>query len=304
MQIEPASFFTSIISAVGISAAGVYWLGKSLISHQLNKDLAKHKLEIQGEFRKEVEQYIGDQAAEREYQLEARKNLYKKIGPLRFQLLMACRDLANRVRKYPKRQNKNMSIETYYGVNTIYRILLPLTISELIEREIAFADFSVDPATIKLLTFRKACFRALLSTNHLFEIPSKGVDGKRFSLYHDNLRKAAHALVVRSHDGSTTSMTYHEFEEKFQSEQFRNLLEPFPGRINSFSIEQNPKFWVSLVGYGHICNYYINYFGKHIGFSDRSFNTKKLVKLAEIELPESDLGKYVELFDSMISKGL
>ena len=69
---------------------------------------------IQGEIRKEIETYLGDKSAEREYQLEARKRLYKAIGPLRFQLVVACRDASSRINNSSSRMDK-----LWYGQSRI-----------------------------------------------------------------------------------------------------------------------------------------------------------------------------------------
>jgi hypothetical protein len=46
-------------------------------------------------------------------------------------------------------------MDQYYGKNTLYRMLRPIAISELIERQIAYADFAVDPSAVKVLRFRR-----------------------------------------------------------------------------------------------------------------------------------------------------
>lgn len=62
----------------------------------MENELDKETLERSATVRREVESYLGEQSAHREYVLEAKKQLYHSIGPLRFQLLLACRDAAHR----------------------------------------------------------------------------------------------------------------------------------------------------------------------------------------------------------------
>src|SRR5216683_4177014 len=70
---------------------------------------------------------IGEKASEREYRLEGCKRLYRLVGLLRFQLLVARRDLAGRIEAQVRRQYvfKVTSIgpESYYGRSTLYRLL-------------------------------------------------------------------------------------------------------------------------------------------------------------------------------------
>lgn len=103
-----ATLIAALTSSLGVSAATATWLTRTLIGHRLKKDFesfksdldrerAKEKASVEGTVRQQVETVLGELAAQRQYILDARKRLYTAIGPLRFQLLMACRDLAGRV---------------------------------------------------------------------------------------------------------------------------------------------------------------------------------------------------------------
>src|SRR5438067_7028149 len=52
---------------------------------------------IEADLKREVEDYLGDRAAERQYRFEAKKRLYSAVGLLRFQLISASIEFANRV---------------------------------------------------------------------------------------------------------------------------------------------------------------------------------------------------------------
>src|SRR5262245_24472711 len=97
-----ASLITIILSSAGVSAGTAAWLARALVSHNLEKQMVAFKEQIQaqreasqavieGEIREQVETSLGERAAQREYELAARQRLYSAIGPLRFQLLLACR---------------------------------------------------------------------------------------------------------------------------------------------------------------------------------------------------------------------
>jgi hypothetical protein len=60
----------------------------------LARELEDRKAGIQGSINREVQLQLGERAAQREYEYDARKRLYIAIGPLQFQLLAACRACA------------------------------------------------------------------------------------------------------------------------------------------------------------------------------------------------------------------
>src|SRR6266542_4941413 len=106
---------SAILAAWGV----VRWLASHLIEHRLAKDLRDYqaqidsqlkdhqsqldaallqaKAEFEASLRQRVEDYLGERAAERQYQLDARKRLYTAVGPLKFQLILASSDFVNRV---------------------------------------------------------------------------------------------------------------------------------------------------------------------------------------------------------------
>jgi hypothetical protein len=166
---DAITFITSVVSSLGLSTATAAWLAREWIGQRLKKDLAEHKStldrardEWQSGLRQEVELALGAEAAEREYRSAARRRLYEAIGPLCFQLLLACRQLADRIQSHginPKPYD--MDVAKYYGRSTLYRLLRPIAISDLIERQMAFADFAVDPEAAVPLRFRRALFQGI-----------------------------------------------------------------------------------------------------------------------------------------------
>jgi hypothetical protein len=141
---DVGTLLTSLGSSPGFSA-GAAWIAKQIISHALKAGLERRKSEWQAELEKHkaapqrekvllegavkerVESELGEKASEREYRLEGCKRLYRLVGLLRFQLLVARRDLAGRIEAQVRRQYvfKVTSIgpESYYGRSTLYRLL-------------------------------------------------------------------------------------------------------------------------------------------------------------------------------------
>ena len=66
---------------------------------------------------------------------------------------------ANRIHSYgmaAKRWSLDPASTGYYGPDTLYRFIRPLALAELIERQMAYADFTVDEDAIGLLCFKRA----------------------------------------------------------------------------------------------------------------------------------------------------
>ena len=57
----------------------------------------------------------------------------------------------------------------YYVTSFTYRVIRPLAIAELIERQIAFADSSVDPQVLDLLRFKAAAKAMLCDAEVIFD---------------------------------------------------------------------------------------------------------------------------------------
>ena len=125
------------------------------------------------------------------YQYAARKRLYEALGPLRFQLLMASRDVVRRVTGHAPPRRWNLDSAHYYGQSTMYRLLRPLAICILIERQMNAADFSVDPSGVRLLRFEVGAHRMLTNSDPLPYYTNIDWAIETQHVFRDNLRRAA-----------------------------------------------------------------------------------------------------------------
>lgn len=105
-----------------------------------------------------------DRKAKLDYESNARRRLYEAIGPLRLQLLFAARDVASRVQDHPG-TNWNLKPSQYYGRSFIFRLLRPLAIGSLIERQMSVADFSVDGDALEMLKFNVVAYRTMTGSD-------------------------------------------------------------------------------------------------------------------------------------------
>jgi hypothetical protein len=334
------TLITSITSSLGISIATASWLSKQLVTHRLAKDLEaykvswqkelegekakwqrtleeakagwqreleKDKANWQGEIHKGVEEYLGEKSAEREYNLEARKRLYSAIGPLRFQLLLACRDVSTRINNYGSDDlSYSMNTKGYYGQSTLYRLLRPIAISELIERQITYADFSVDPTGVELLRFKKAAFMAFTDGDIILNHPNADWYYEKEHVFSGTLSRLASALIIRDEatDNKERPMHFHEFQSFISDPPSFKEFSPFKEILNDFTIAKKPIFWIRLVCFGYICNEYLGHAGTLIGFEKRQFDVHKLLLVSKDSYTRSNIEKYMAIFQPMINMSL
>jgi hypothetical protein len=220
------------------------------------------------------------------YELEARKRLLEAIGPLRFQLLLACQDATARIQQLSS-GNWNMNVKDYYGAETLYRILRPFAVAELIERQLNYVDFAVDSTMHNLLRFHAAALECLTGgtpvKDSTGERDLEGVDWgyQREHLFKGVLRAAASKLIVAEGEGVRCQRSY-EFwnnitkvlseERKVLSEERKVLSEErslsvVTSFINGFSPKDKPIFWLRLISLGYVCREFIATDGKAAGFA-------------------------------------
>jgi hypothetical protein len=301
---DVTTLITAATSSLGISAATAAWLSRKLVSHRLDKDLETFKSELEKErtrdqatlearIHEQVETSLGDLAAQREYSLEARKRLYTAIGPLRFQLLVACRDLGGRISSHGLGRVYDLEIEGYYGRTTLFRILRPLCLSELIERQVAYADFAVDSGAVDLLRFKKAAFAALCGGSLVEGHP--GVDWHRETqhVFFDHIAQSANALVVEEASGHERALRSHEFDTWLHTRKNRQALSPFPELLGNMTPVAKPLLWTRLVAYGNLCNEFVNKTGNAIGFEVRTYPIAELLSATHDPTISDNLAEYV-----------
>jgi hypothetical protein len=279
-----ATVVTAVVSSLGSSAAAFYWFAqeaiktrlqaaleerKAELSHELEAfkltlnetlertkgelqlGLARDKAQFEGTVRKEVETQLGEGAAQRQYDLEARRRLYLAIGPLRFQLMLACRDLAGRVESFATRERYHMNLESYYGRSTLYRILRPLAVCELIEEQVALADFSIDPSAIDCLRFRRTITRVFSGDEVSGDHPQVNWNDQEQHVFADSLSSCGRALIEGT-EGKRI-LRFDEFCELLEKKS-TGMVAPFDTLLSDFEIASKPILWIRLVSYGNACN--------------------------------------------------
>jgi hypothetical protein len=251
-----------------------------------------------------TQRYLLDRKAKVDYEFMARKRLNEAIGPLRMQLLFGARDVVGRVQWHAGRR-WNMDPAQHFARSFIYRLLRPLALAQLIERQMSIADFSVDPNAIALLRFNRAAERMLSGDEVVLGHPDADWSTQSQHLFRDNLRVAAANLIVEDEDPPTV-MDY----LRFTSELPRPGSDPSLGALALIfsrcgaNLTGNPLFWVRVVGYTYACNRLIAEHGQSLGFENVALDAEAMLRAVDDETISAKAAEYVAAYDRILARGL
>jgi hypothetical protein len=323
--VDLSTVVTSLVSSGIISIGAARFLTTRLIDHRLTKDLANHKAalderlatsksqldrqlavantQLEAALHKGVEEYLGDKAADRQYRLDARKRLYAAIGPLRFQLVMACNDFAGRVERMGSgKQPYATSLAGYFGRSTAFRLLRLFGVAELIERQVAYADFSVDPSTVDLLRFKDAAFRCMSSSTIVLNHPKANWNNQVEHVFWDALSMISAAMIVN--DGAGTIARVMRFDEfdKFATDPGKvAAIHPIPVLLEGFTVVSKPILWVRFITLAHLCNSFVRREGPALGITADSYDGAVAFRASTDDFVKANCDKYCEMLQRVIS---
>jgi hypothetical protein len=289
------------MTATGIaSVAAAQYLSKRLLEHRLSKDLkdyeanigerlTRHKADLdkvvndakaesEARLKKEIEEYLGERLVERNYRAEARKRLYLAVGPLRFQLLVAAAELANRVSRIGDGQYVyDMSIKGYFGQSTAYRMLRVLAIVELIERQVSYADFTVDPEMRELLKFKRQAFLSLSSHRVSLGHPQEDWSRQEQHVFYDVLGIIASAMIVQEGPASSRVLRFDEFSALAGDKDELRRIDPIPRLVNDFTVESKPILWLRFLALAQLCIGLMETHGSELGLELDQLNLELML---------------------------
>jgi hypothetical protein len=251
-----------------------------------------------------TQRYLLDRKARVDYEYMARKRLYDAIGPLRMHLLFAARDVVRRVG--PHAEGKwDMNPTDHFVRSFIYRLLRPLAVGQLIERQLSFADFSVDASAVALLRFHTAAERMLSGDDVVLGHPSADWTAQTQHLFRDNLRVAA-ARLISDDDGVPSVLDYARFQEATPDPTADPALRA-PALIFAgckYSLTENPIFWLRVVGYAYACNRLLAAQGVSVGFEDATLPTEEMLAAVDDDRIAGRAADYVHGFETILAQGL
>lgn len=300
-----------------LSVAAAHYLSKRLLDHRLAKDLKQYdaaiseklavhkagldkvvndaKAESEARLKREIEDYLGERSAERNYRAEARKRLYLAVGPLRFQLLAAAAELANRVARIGDGQySYDMSMRGYFGKSTAYRILRVLAIAELIERQVAYADFAVDPEMRSLLRFKRQAFFALSSSRVSRGHPQEDWNRQAQHAFYDVLGIIASAMIVQDGPASSRVMRFDEFAAMVDDGKWLERIDPMPGLLAGFTAESKPVLWLRFLALAQLCVGLLHAHGPDLGLEIESMDLDQMLGQAGDAHIDANRAMYLE----------
>ena len=242
--------------------------------------------------------------AQLDYELEAKKRLYEAVGPLRFQLLLSARDVVRRFQAHHETR-WNMDPKGYYVKSCVYRLLAPLSVGQLIERQMSLVDFSVDSDAINLVSFITVAERMLTGDDVMLDHPDLDWSTQSQHIFRDNLRSAAYKLIIPLSKESSRIMTFAEFNKKYEllnDDYLKDL-----GRIFEkcdYSLTENPLFWVRVTGYAYACAQQLkSRSATRLGFSTRELQIDDMIRATKDEHFISRLNKYKDSLETTLKEG-
>lgn len=285
-----------------LSVAVARYLSMKLLDHRLSKDLKDYDASInqklatykagldqqlneakaasEARWKKELDEYLGERSVERAYRAEARKRLYVAVGPLRFQLFAAASEFANRVARIADdKVTYDMSLDRYFGQSTIYRLVRVLAVSELIERQVAYADFAVDPEIRVLLKFKRQAYLTLSSHRVSLGHPKENWAIQEQHIFYDVIGIIASSLIVQDAPTSPSRVVrFDEFAKMISERGGMELLSPIPRLFTGFSVEKKQILWLRMVALAHLCEGLLNRLGSEIGLETEALDVELLLK--------------------------
>ncbi|MGY0232085.1 hypothetical protein [Longispora urticae] len=231
-----------------------------------------------------------------DYENHAHLRLYEAIGPLRFQLLLAARDAASRIADHPG-HDWEMDPAAYYGHSFLYRLLRPLTITHLIERQLAVADFSVDRAAIDLIRFGIELPRALSGGAVTLGHPDVDWSTQRLHLFRGTIDAAADRLIVEEAGARARPMTYPEFTAAVGDPGADPALQPIAALFSGcrLNLTESPLWWLRVVAFGYACHVFVARHGPALGVEPREFPVRRLLEATPDPVVLGRIDRYLEV---------
>jgi hypothetical protein len=262
---------TSVIAAAtSICGALITAILGQRIKRRNDEELERLKAEL-GEAKAESD-------AMRDYRYDAVKRLYTDLQPLLFQLSLLCesgylhtRGLARTARKGGLGAGPESWLrDDYFRLSTVYRLLVPAAVVELIQRRLTLVDLSVD----QTLHERYRLARLVVTTwNSGFDIAASEpvlqyhphdddadvraeAEPAAYGLQHlyaGQVEALTGCLVVRDAPNEPwRHRTYGEFERECREGAAREAVAPALDLITTFHPRTHPVLWRMLLVQSHV----------------------------------------------------
>ncbi len=272
---EPAIIVALLGASVSLAVA--VWNFFATRENQRTVEAIKqaNALELE-ERRSMLQEAKSAQDARRGYEYEARKRLYATLEPLMFQLTGAADSAQSRILDLARTSRQGHldgpsswlggTDDDYFLVSTMYRLMAPLGLLRVGQRQLTHVDLGLDP----VMAFRHAIGRRLLlSLSEDFFLaqsppsipydpdsgsgPGDGAPSRRQGLYAGAVERAAEAMVVTEADRARV-LSYGEFESALHGGDPRiaAALAPLGELLSGFHPRSDPVLWRILIAQAHL----------------------------------------------------
>lgn len=230
------------------------------------------QIEIE-KLKNELAQKKSENDARQSYEFEARKRLYQEYEPLLFQLMEASDNALHRIQSLARTaRNGNLNDDgwlsqfNYYTKSTLYHLLVPVAIYQIMQRKLTLVDITVD----KSIGIRYKIIKQIyISYTDDFEFAGlveniyyrpNDIDWKvkrnenpksfwRQGLPMGLLDKTIEALIEKNENGKDRVISYGEFEKKLSNIENDNKSDIHLSRdiFFKFHPESRPVLWRILI---------------------------------------------------------
>ena len=269
-----ASDTTSVIVATIAAVASV---ADAIITGVVSQR-ARRRNDAQLELlRAELQEAQKERDAQRDYRYEATKRLYAELQPLLFQLAEACESAYRQIKGLARaaRQGRLDPGEGswlkggYFLRSTVYRLLVPVALVDLIERRLTYVDLTLDAALREQYRFARAVVNTWNSGFDFTTSPPAidyrphDADAERlaaenpptFGLQHlfaGQIDRIAGRLIV-SDGNRERRLRFGEFEDNYEQDPaVQSDVAPVMALFTDFHPRTSPILWRMLMAQVHL----------------------------------------------------
>lgn len=262
-RITVALVGASVSFLVATLSAGMT-IASALISYRHQREILQLKTEL--------EKTTADQNAVRDYQYEAKKRLLEECGPLLFQLTETAERAKGRLlglvrtaRKGDLEPPKSWLDRGYYRLSSMYRMLAPLAVGELIRGRLTHLDLSLDHSIrnqVNILKnirdsfgrdFAMAEYAPTLEYDPYHQEWASKAQQRPQAYWQQGvprgIMEAAIGALLRDEDGIKTLKSYGEFENDYNEADSPTgkLIGRIEYLVDGFTPKDRPVLWRIMV---------------------------------------------------------
>ncbi len=264
----------NVAALAGLVAAVVAGLF-SLVGVLLTQRLTRRTQEAVEAIKARLGEEKDERAARRDYEYDARKRLYEQCDPLLFQFVELSENALGRITNLAlacRQQNLRpdgsgwLDHDGYYFLTTLYRLLVPCVVFQLLQRRLTLLDLRLDSrigtqfalCRTLYLTFRNDWELANMEPRLPYNPDDEHADIRRSKepavyyrqgIYAGDLERAVEALIVTEAGQPSRFLRYGEFASAYkdQESEVHQAFAPVAQLFRGFHPAARPMLWRILL---------------------------------------------------------